>query len=950
MPDAVHGQALFKGLTEYPLPQVSGVRDYVFYFVPNTGYGESARIFFKKYYPHHVSQEAASLEQLISALYKDVTSGGVTQIRELVIVSHGTSNGLLIPLVAAPSDPNLNFTTAYSLMLLQKQIQGDPTSSLAQQRAAVIAHMHADSWVTLRACNFGQTSQGMYALYSFFGGNPNVYAPMLYQFFGHQPIEDGMRYPTRLMVHEHLVKQRLQPKDVHTPDRQDAIVRALVDPASFSSPFTIATTSLSQAESPGYTAIVDALNAGHGTPALQAAFASGGFPLSDPRYSVVEADASWRINDTLAHPDAQTTFPVQYRVDVTADLAASTATLSAQAQLIAVHSAYEQVPIQLFLAPGEHDAFIGMLFSLAHSADDDAPDAVTKTTYTDVLAALSAGSFTSGSADLRSLFEQEGRALADTATISQTSSTTPPPDTLPRITWTVGPDAGGQTYLVKLEHPFSSDDVRGHTINVFSNLDAAARLQDQMQLLSYLGTDPDCPGVELAAFMDRLSTDDLVDLVTFLRAPYRPENVIYLWHAQQAIIRKGSYIQWEMARFPGAMNTVLLPDGDPLISLSYSETADKNAAAYPFTFEGNWAEVKASNRTPTAFTADLFLEESLPKRFGIDPAVIGTADPSVLDENSPYTSASELRALESLGFNQFFTSDDKDTSRPPVLAPSATSCADFRAALALMSTSSNASIDQVAAQLAGQKTADGTSYLSIILGLKKKYSFLRNMTKLTELNTYLKLPKIPVPTDYYEGAKLAAKVIAKATAWEAASVIIKDLGEWDMVVTIPFKMWLHILDEQVAGIKQAEASGRLTAIRRWLRFLVEQTFATDPQLTDNLTIDVTVSRTGKAYYLEAYDEEMNEGEGMHGPTPARFILYDEDFKAGFDGGAAAAAGLWPVILTATKQVMSDFWLGENLDSCHVQALIDAGFLDIDALRASIVRAFAERLLNEIPHV
>ncbi len=104
------------------------------------------------------------------------------------------------------------------------------------------------------------------------------------------------------------------------------------------------------------------------------------------------------------------------------------------------------------------------------------------------------------------------------------------------------------------------------------------------------------------------------------------------------------------------------------------------------------------------------------------------------------------------------------------------------------------------------------------------------------------------------------------------------------------------------------------------------------------------------YYLEAYDEEKNESEGVHGPTPTRFILYDEHFKAGFDGGAAAAAGLWPVILKATKQVMGDIWLGDGLDSCHVQALVDAGFLDIDALKASVVRAFAERLLNEIPHV
>ena len=80
----------------------------------------------------------------------------------------------------------------------------------------------------------------MYALYSFFGGRANVYAPMVYQVFAGPPITFGMRLDTRLRAHEHLVKQHFLPKDVHTPDRKDAIVQALVDPGEFSEPFAIA--------------------------------------------------------------------------------------------------------------------------------------------------------------------------------------------------------------------------------------------------------------------------------------------------------------------------------------------------------------------------------------------------------------------------------------------------------------------------------------------------------------------------------------------------------------------------------------------------------------------------------------------------------------------------------------------------------------------------------------
>ena len=80
----------------------------------------------------------------------------------------------------------------------------------------------------------------MYALYSFFGGRANVCAPMVYQVFAESPITFGMRLETRLRAHEHLVKQHFVPKDVHTLDRKDAVVTALLDPGAFSEPFAIA--------------------------------------------------------------------------------------------------------------------------------------------------------------------------------------------------------------------------------------------------------------------------------------------------------------------------------------------------------------------------------------------------------------------------------------------------------------------------------------------------------------------------------------------------------------------------------------------------------------------------------------------------------------------------------------------------------------------------------------
>ncbi|MHA7291284.1 hypothetical protein ACX80V_16755 [Arthrobacter sp. MDT3-24] len=45
MADAIHGKGLFEALLDYPLPNVAGTRDYVFYFVADAGYGNTARTF-----------------------------------------------------------------------------------------------------------------------------------------------------------------------------------------------------------------------------------------------------------------------------------------------------------------------------------------------------------------------------------------------------------------------------------------------------------------------------------------------------------------------------------------------------------------------------------------------------------------------------------------------------------------------------------------------------------------------------------------------------------------------------------------------------------------------------------------------------------------------------------------------------------------------------------------
>jgi hypothetical protein len=132
------GKEVFDGLVEYPLPVASGVKDYVFYCGNLGGYGTGAKAFFDKHWPAHVAKTAASLQEVMTALQTEVTSGGVKQIRELVLVAHANANQLFLPVVPAGAnvDPGYACVTAWSLAKLQGDI-ATSFPSFDQARKAV---------------------------------------------------------------------------------------------------------------------------------------------------------------------------------------------------------------------------------------------------------------------------------------------------------------------------------------------------------------------------------------------------------------------------------------------------------------------------------------------------------------------------------------------------------------------------------------------------------------------------------------------------------------------------------------------------------------------------------------------------------------------------------------------------------------------------------------------
>jgi hypothetical protein len=605
---------------------------------------------------------------------------------------------------------------------------------------------------------------------------------------------------------------------------------------------------------------------------------------------------------------------------------------------------------QGFFEEGHNDLYVGRVFRLAHTRDDDQANAPNRIRFEALHALLRANgmhgqALSDGSVDLRADFAEEGRTLAAAAAIDAEGP-------LPTETWKIGPDADGVRYLIKLTHTHvpTTDQVRGagwtvvHTLHVSLDLDKRALARHQAEVLAYIGTDLDAPGVELAASMDRLSLDDLVDLITHLREPYTPRNSIYLDQAHQAITRKAEFDHWWQSRFPDPTQAPF-PSADPLTELSLGEAADKKAMVYDFRFGGNWAEVKASTRNRFAFDMDLFYEEPLAKRFRIPD--LGKRIASTFDADSPFLDMAELRRLESLGLNQFVATTQKQEFVAPAMAE-LVSCADFRAAVMRLKDFANAPVEQLAAELAGQTTADGTSYLDIIMELRSKYSMLRNIVALGGLSDFVKLPSIPDPTSPYDVPKTVANFVVKRLNWEVGINFMKELGRIDIAITVPWKLWKHFLELQLSGIEQWKATGRIVAVRAWLRRLIILTRQRETDFPDDVEFDLTVhSFPNMSYYIGAWDFEMDEVDDE--PNALRFVLFDDELKEGFDEGAAAMNRSWPTLRRYADEAVDEVLRTQGLDSCRAQALIDAGFLEPRAIRAVVLRSIAEQLLRELPH-
>jgi hypothetical protein len=199
--------------------------DYAFFFTGGP-YGEAARAFVKRYYPHHQMVAAASFEDLFDRLANDTQPGRHAHrphVHELVIVTHANAaGGLKIPLargdLAAPLK-NRRFFSPWDVADLQREFRQGVHKQFRQRRRDVVARaVDANTQITVRGCEFGQSDDALTALRALFGGQPTVWAPRGFQ--GYEVLGIGRSFLKKPeQAFDWLVAQGYLPPEMQpTPD------------------------------------------------------------------------------------------------------------------------------------------------------------------------------------------------------------------------------------------------------------------------------------------------------------------------------------------------------------------------------------------------------------------------------------------------------------------------------------------------------------------------------------------------------------------------------------------------------------------------------------------------------------------------------------------------------------------------------------------------------------
>lgn len=636
------GQTIFENIVEYPLPKKRGIKDYIFYFVPTSkGYGLGASVFFRKYYKHHIPKKAKSLEEIIDILYSEIQSKSIDQIRELIIVSHGNMCELLFPVTKTAFENEENkakyqIIRPGTLVNLQEAFKAnDPASKdFKDKRKEVIQKFTDSSRVTIRACNFGSSRDGLFALYSFFGGRANVYAPCEYQFFlDRLGIGEKSRLQTDLDFYQHLVKQGyISRKTKQSETRRAKLIKELIEPGRSKhrfelSSYTIDNNRVVSGDKDEQDSLIKAFNQETVPDSVKEQFIQEKVPLSGKEtIQIRKKNEKWILFDDELKINKYT-YRIRYTIRVEYEQYSDEKNHQAALYVYPVlnhRNSLPSIPFQLFFSDDQDEEFKGQIFELASysTIPNEEPDAEGKANYDAYVKLLDDGELQDNNGhNILTAFEQESVALTNPKIV-------PLPPVRNRKQWGI---QDGSAYTIKESFYYIYPKGFMTALKVFEPITRQKRLD----FFEFQGSDPDNPGTELMAYLDNHSLEELYDLIHFLREPYKEDHAFYIYMALEAMERKSGFLTWPVKKEVDEKrkNVPLLRAWDELSDL---ERADKEKYAYYFS--NVWREAKASTSRDKEFTVDLFEEKKLPFPSEILGEVMEPdtpeSDPEILEKDS----------------------------------------------------------------------------------------------------------------------------------------------------------------------------------------------------------------------------------------------------------------------------------------------------------------------------
>ena len=918
--DLTRGKKIFENIEEYPLPKKPGIKDYIFYFVSKSkGYGLGASTFFNKYYGDHIEKNAKSLEEIIEILHSEIKSKTIDQIREIVIVCHANMRELLFPVTKHAFDNDQNkakyqIVRPGTLVNLQEAFKADDLDlkDFKKNRKEVIKKLFNTSRITIRACNFGASRDGLFALYSFFGGRANVYAPHEYQFFlDRLGIGVESRLKTDLDFYQHLVKQGyISRKTKHSESRKVKIIKKLIEPGRGRhrfelSSYRIQNNRVVNGDKDEHDSFVSSLNQKTVSDAVREKFVQEDLSLSgDERIQIRQKDEKWILFDDRLRISGHT-YKIEYTIQEEFEQFTDDENHQASLYVYPIlnhRKSLPSIPLQLFFSEDQNDDYKCQILELAAFPtvpDHGITDTKAKEDYDAYEKILDEGKFQDNNGhNILAAFEEEAFPLTDPKIVQL-------PPHRNKKQWEIQDEIN---FKVKETFQYLYPVGFKTALEVFEPVTREKRLD----FFEFQGSDPDTPGTELMAYLDNRSLEELYDFIHFLREPYKEEHAFYIYMAQEAMKRKAEFNTW-----PVKVEEDERRKSDPIYiypswaMLNDVERDDKEKYAY--LFSNVWMEAKASTSRNKDFNDDLFEERKLP----FPAETIGKVVEPDTPENEEEIMEQDPNNPQSVPDppQEYF---DKEMVFEEIRHEDL-NCKKFKEALEIIKQNQGKSWEEIERIFKETRVSETSDTLYNYLTSNYAYSSFEIANEVLQMFS-----------PYASGTGIVGRLgmLANSRFVFAGSVFFAIAG--------PALMLKSILDEVSKGKENYKRAGVITGFKEGKEKIGEIIYKYNAHripIADNYDL-LSDARDHKVAYIDFTGERRI-------PFPmAEFI---EPHREGYEIGLKEVENALNEDLRKHMSIFKEFVLNKGLKECHFKELLNSGLIDDNMVK----RAILQGLFNQI---